>query len=238
MNELKQPPVDEHWGPFQYFAMVNKAVGRALLYRPFCTCEGRPAGWISRSEIAGSKGVQSSYFDCFCEPDPCGGCAGHGSTGKVCEGGLALVLSRAPLSTIGACIKQGHTRISKSKTCFIHVGIPQRQVPGQRNSFESPLSLVQTAEPGSRVTCGWPSISCFPVHPPKPGLWNKVLGACHLLVQNGLIPSCWQEKDSKWIFALVVLNNWRPTSWRSRWGGKKQETGERQVQMPPLCPGP
>ena len=157
----------------------------------------------------------------------------QGVWGRACPGPI-----QGAVSTIGACVKQGHKRISKSKTCFIHVGILQRQVPGQRNSFESPLSLVQTAEPGSRVTCGWPSIICFHVHPPKPGLWNKVLGACHLLVQNGLIPSCWQEKDSKWIFAFVVLNNWRPTSWRSRWGGKKQETGERWVQMSPLCPGP
>lgn len=104
--------------------------------------------------------------------------------GRACPGPL-----QGAVSTISACVKPNKaTRESlNSKTCFTHIGFLQRHLPGWRNSFESLPSLVQKAEPGSSVSCGRPSIACFPV---SPQTWALKQGA------RSLSPTCSDCPDS------------------------------------------
>ena len=157
----------------------------------------------------------------------------QGVWGRACPGPL-----QGAMSTIGACVKPNKAtresltlKVSASPTLdFCKDTFLDGEIASSHFWALSRLNQGQ-----AWLAAGPPSV--VSLSPPKPGLWNKVLRACHQLVQTGLIPSCWREKDSKWIFTLVVLNNWWPTNWRSSWGRKKQETRERQVQMPLLCPG-
>ena len=217
--------MDEHLGPFQYFAIINKAAGNVFLHRSFRLCERKSVGWISRSEIAGSKGVGSLHLDCF----------QWGVWGMTCPSSSpACCHQSGPLSNPNKT-KESLTHSTSAKAFFIHVGFLQRRVPGQRNNSELLLSPVQTAEPGSRGACSRPSIISLL---PLPGLWNKGLGACLLLVWTGLNSSCWREKDSKWTLASVALN---PDSQQA--GGPGEGEGNRRqggsrFSCPRLRPGP
>lgn len=111
-----------------------------------------------------------------------------GPTAKCVREGLPWSSPGRRVNHRGLCqTQQGHKRISNSKTCFTHIGFLQRHLPGWRNSFESLLSLVQKAEPGSSVSCGRPSIACFPV---SPQTWALKQGAWSLL------PTCSDWPDS------------------------------------------